>query len=175
MDTATEPLLTSLPKRRDDGPARRPPARAALVARFLLGALFLWGGALKLSQPRAFAHVVDGYGLVPDGWPLVIAAFAIPGLELAAGIGVLLDRRGGYLLMLGMLALFLAVLGFAILAGLDVDCGCFSLAERRGRASLRQAFARDLAMTAAVAGCLLSRERGVRRGRDEPSTEEGGT
>lgn len=132
---------------------------ATLAARAVLGGLFLWAGALKLSNPRAFAHVVDEYDIVPDGWPLVIAALAIPTLELLAGIGALLDRRGGHLLMLGMLALFIGVLWFGILNDLDVDCGCFSLEERRGRASLQAAFVRDCVMAAVAAWCLFANHR----------------
>ena len=132
---------------------------ATLAARVVLGGLFLWAGALKLSHPRAFAHVVDEYGIVPDGWPLVIAAFAIPTLEGLAGLGALLDRRWGYRLMLGMLALFIGVLWFGILNDLDVDCGCFSLEERRGRASLQAAFVRDCVMAAVAAWCLFANRR----------------
>ena len=126
--------------------AERPPRPIAwltLAVRLALAALFLWAGALKLSHPRAFAHVIDEYGLLPDGWPLVIAAFAIPTLEALAGIGALFNRRWGYLLMLGMLAVFIGVLWFGILNDLNVDCGCFSLEERRGQAGLKEAFVRD--------------------------------
>lgn len=147
---------------------------AALAARTVLGSLFVWAGALKLASPRAFAHVIDGYGLVPDGWPLVIAALAIPGSELLAGVGALLDRRWGYRLMLGLLALFIGALGFGIANNLDVDCGCFSLEERRGQAGLRAAFARDWVLVAGVAWCLRFRGRyraaaqneGTTKGRD---------
>jgi hypothetical protein len=144
---------------------------SALVVRLALGGLFLWASVLKLAHPRTFAHVVDEYGLVPDGWPLVIAAFAIPTLEALAGIGVLLNRRGGHWLMLGMLALFIGVLWFGILNDLDVDCGCFSLEEQRGQAGLKAAFARDWAMAAGVLWCMYVKNRGRRA--DPPSQTTG--
>lgn len=152
--------------------ARRPGplALSALAVRLALGGLFLWASALKLAHPRAFAHVVDEYGLVPDGWPLVIAAFAIPTLEALAGIGVLLDRREGHWLMLGMLALFIGVLWFGILNDLDVDCGCFSLEEQRGQASLKAAFARDWAMAAGVLWCLHAKNHGRKSARSSQTT-----
>lgn len=128
---------------------------ARKLFRLVFGALFLWAAALKLSHPRAFAQAVDEYGIVPDGWPLVIAAFAIPALEALAGLGVVLDRRAGWWLMLGLLALFIGVLGFGILNNLDVDCGCFTLAEQRGQSGLRSAFVRDWLMAAAVVWCLV--------------------
>ena len=45
---------------------------------------------------------------------------------------MLLDRVFGYRLMGGLLVLFLAVLGFGIAQGLDVECGCLSLGGPRG-------------------------------------------
>ena len=137
----------------------RPLVVSALLVRLILGGLFLWASGLKLGYPRAFAHVVDEYGIVPDGWPLVIAAFGIPTLEALSGIGVLLDRWWGYRLMLGMLALFVGVLWFGILNDLDVDCGCFSLEEQRGQASLKAAFVRDWVMAAGVVWCMFVRNR----------------
>jgi hypothetical protein len=140
----------------------------AFFARLTLSGLFLWAGALKLSHPRAFAHVVDEYGLVPAGWPLVVAAFAIPTLEVLAGLGVILDRRGCYRLMLGMLALSIGVLWFGILNDLDVECGCFSLEEQRGQASLKAAYFRDWVMAAGVVWCTFVKHRGTR---SAPATE----
>jgi uncharacterized membrane protein YphA (DoxX/SURF4 family) len=137
----------------------RPLAVSALLARLALGALFLWAGTLKLSHPRAFAHAVEEYGIVPDGWPLVIVALAIPALEVLAGVGAFFDRPAGYLLMLALLALFTSVLWFGILNHLDVDCGCFSLDEQRGQSSLQAAFARDWVITAGVVWCLIVKRR----------------
>ena len=145
-------------------------ALSALVVRLVLGGLFLWAAAIKLSHPRSFAHAVDEYGIVPDGWPLVAAAFAIPGLEALAGAGALLGRRWGYLLMLGMLALFIGVLWFGILNDLEVDCGCFSLDEQRGQAALRAAFVRDWVMSAGVAWCLFAGSRLRREARPSTTT-----
>lgn len=42
----------------------RPLVRATPALRLLLAGLFLWAAALKLSHPRAFAQVVDEYGIV---------------------------------------------------------------------------------------------------------------
>lgn len=155
------------------GPAGKPLSRAAmprlllasaLLVRAVVGGLFVWAGLLKLSHPRAFAHVVDEYGIVPDGWPLVVAAFALPLLELVAGVGVMLGREAGHWLALALLGVFVSVLWFGILNDLDVDCGCFSLEERRGQASLEAAFVRDWAMAAGLAWCLYVRRRARRAG-----------
>jgi uncharacterized membrane protein YphA (DoxX/SURF4 family) len=131
-------------------------SRLAAGVRFLLGAVFLLSGALKLADPKAFAQAVEGYGIVPGGLALVAVALTIPALEIAAGAGVLFDRRPGYRLMAALLVLFLAVLGFGIAQGLDVECGCLSLGTP-GPGNLRSAFARDIVMLAAVAWCLRRR------------------
>ena len=128
-------------------------SRPAAGVRFLLAAVFLLSGALKLADPKAFARAVEGYGIVPGGLALVVVALTIPALEIAAGAGVFLDRRPGYWLMAGLLVLFLAVLGVGIAQGLDVECGCLPIGAP-GPGSLRSAFARDVVMLAAVAWCL---------------------
>ncbi|HWR98920.1 MAG TPA: MauE/DoxX family redox-associated membrane protein [Candidatus Methanoperedens sp.] len=152
------------------GPSARPLVTVLFVVRLVLAVLFIWAGVLKLSHPRAFAHVIDGYGLVSDGWPLVLAAFTIPILELLAGVGVLLDREAGHWLMLGLLGVFIGVLWFGILNDLDVDCGCFSLEEQRGQAGLKTAFVRDWLMAGGAVWCLLLRRRGTKRGRKTVAT-----
>jgi hypothetical protein len=49
----------------------------------------------------------------------------------------------------GLLVLFLFVLGYALLNGLNVECGCFSAGEP-GPEGLRMAFIRDVVMIAGV-------------------------
>jgi hypothetical protein len=135
-------------------------SRLVAGVRFLLAAVFLFSGALKLADPKAFARAVEAYGIVPDGLALVAVALAVPVLEIAAGAGVLFDRRAGWRLMAGLLVLFLAVLGFGIARGLDVECGCLPLGSARGRGSLASAFARDILMLAGVAWRLQRLRRG---------------
>jgi len=120
-----------------------------LSLRWLLGGTFLWAGAVKLANPKVFARSLDGFGLVPE--PLLpVVAIALPMLELLVGTAVLRRWRGGLPAMAGMLLLFLAVLGFAIGQQLDVDCGCFSVAEQRQATSAKSAFVRDLLMLVGV-------------------------
>ena len=72
--------------------------------------------------------------------------------------------------MLALLALFVGVLWFGILNHLDVDCGCFSLEEQRGQASLKAAFVRDWVMAAGVVWCLYAR-RSARRAAPPDTTK----
>lgn len=151
---------------------------ARRAAGFLLGAVFVYAGAVKLADPAAFAVVVDAYGLVPrPALPLV--AIGLPAMEVAAGIAVVLDWRGGLEAVLAMTLLFLGVLGYGIAVGLDVDCGCYGPGDPEGEAlhGLRDAFARDLGLLA-VAAFLYWRRRARRTssalGRRSPTSKRRG-
>jgi len=115
------------------------------LVRFVLGGIFIWAGITKLIAPWNFAGLISQYGLVPDEF-LVPTALGLPALELVAGFGLLLDVRVSLEVISGLLLLFIAVLWFGILKNLDVDCGCFSLAEKAEHATLRTAMYRDLVL-----------------------------
>ena len=123
--------------------------------RCLLGALFLWSGIAKALTPKDFARSIDAFGLVPEGW-LVATAILLPVTEIMAGLAVILRWRFGLPLMAALLLLFIGVLGYGLLQGLDVDCGCFSLAEQKTRTSLHTAFWRDWLLLAATAYVLIA-------------------
>lgn len=122
---------------------------AATTLSWLLGGLFLWAGAMKLSNPKAFARSIDAFGLVPETL-LPPLAILLPIVEILIGLAVLRRWRGGLPAMTALLFLFMAVLGFAIGQNLDVDCGCFSVAEQQEHTSVKAAFVRDLLMLAGV-------------------------
>lgn len=121
----------------------------SLGIRLMLGGLFIASGVLKLLDPAAFAWNIYQYGLVPR---LLIEPLAIglPVAEVAAGGGLLWSRRWSYGAVAGMLVLFMALLGYAIINGLNVDCGCFGSGEP-GPAGLRKAFLRDVVMVIGLA------------------------
>jgi uncharacterized membrane protein YphA (DoxX/SURF4 family) len=127
------------------------------VVRLGLALLFVYGGAVKLIDPKAFARIISAYRLVPE--PLLpFVAVGLPTLETLAGLALLFDIRGGLAMISSLLGLFILVLGYGILWDLDVDCGCFGAADLAKRDRLRQAFARDLVLVAIVVPFLyLSR------------------
>jgi uncharacterized membrane protein YphA (DoxX/SURF4 family) len=125
-----------------------------LLLRLALGGVFVCAGALKLLDVRAFAMLISQYNLAPD-WALGPLAVGLPILEVAAGLGLLLDMRGSLTLLTGLLLLFCGVLWFGVLQGLSVDCGCFSPAEQAEHDGLRQALRRDLIMLAGAAYLYL--------------------
>ncbi len=127
------------------------------IVRIGLAALFIYAGATKLLDPKAFARIVSAYGIVPEA-VLPVVAVGLPLLETVAGIGLLLDIRGSLAVISGLLGLFIFILGFGILKDLNVDCGCFGTEELAQQGSLRQALHRDLALIGIIVPYLyLSR------------------
>src|SRR5512135_3569246 len=67
-------------------------SRLHLPIRAVLGGVFVWAGLTKLVEPRAFARVIDQYGLLPEDL-LPLVAIGLPVLELLTGAGVVLGFR----------------------------------------------------------------------------------
>jgi hypothetical protein len=125
---------------------------AAFLSLFLkwgLALLFIFAGALKLKDPRAFAQAIGQYGLVPDGI-IPVLALGLPAVEVLAGLGLLLNLRYSLGAILLILLLFIGVLGYAIMNDLDIDCGCFTTADLAARGSVKAAFFQDLGFLAAA-------------------------
>jgi len=122
------------------------------IVRVVYVVLFVYAGVDKLLNPRAFATVIDAFGLVPN--PLIMPiAFALPILEIVAAVGLLFDVRGSLGAVAGLLIFFMAVVSYGIWMGLDIDCGCFGPGDLEGEAyrGLRSALYRNLILTAGIA------------------------
>jgi uncharacterized membrane protein YphA (DoxX/SURF4 family) len=122
------------------------------LSRWGIGLIFIYAGSIKLMEPRIFAVLIDAYGIVPESL-LMPVAIALPSLEVAAGIGLLFDIKGSLSMISGLLALFIAILGYGIRMGLDVDCGCFGPEDPEAKAfhGLRTTLYRDLGMFIIIA------------------------
>jgi hypothetical protein len=114
----------------------------------MLSGLFVAAGAAKLADPRAFAHIISAYDLLPEEL-LVPAAVGLPSIEFLAGLGLMFNVRGSLAIISTLLTGFLFAMGYAIWKNLDVDCGCFSQLELQARNGLHIAFLRDLGLIAA--------------------------
>ncbi len=136
------------------------------LVRFVLAALFIYGGGVKLLDPKAFAATISVYNLVPE-MLLPVVAVGLPLIEVLAGIGLLFDIRGSLAIIFGLLAMFVFVLWYGILKNIDVDCGCFGPEELAGQGKLWNAFYRDLILVGLVVPFLYvsrwMRERVVTR------------
>jgi uncharacterized membrane protein YphA (DoxX/SURF4 family) len=115
--------------------------------RWFLAVIFLHSGVSKLFDPKAFAAIIEAYGLIPDVWAMPVAV-ALPLIESITAIGLICDIRGSLEVITGLLILFMLILGYGIHMGLDIDCGCFGIddPEHRGFSSLRPALYRDIVM-----------------------------
>lgn len=137
------------------------------IVRFALAALFIYGGVVKLFDPKAFAATISTYDLVPQ-FLLPVAAIGLPVVEVIAGIALIFDRIWGHHLITALLIMFVFVLGYGVLGDLNVDCGCFGAEELDKQAGLRAAFYRDLLLIGMVMPYLyLSRWVRVRAEKGE--------
>ena len=109
-----------------------------LLARLLLGGLFVYMGIHKVLDPKDFLLQVRAYGLLPETPAFFLngAAIVLPWLEVACGIALILGAwvRGAAVLIALMLAAFTPAIflrAMAIRAELgtpffqiEFDCGC---------------------------------------------------
>jgi Methylamine utilisation protein MauE len=121
------------------------------LCRWGLGIVFIYAGCAKLLEPRTFAVLIEAYGILPQVL-LMPAAVVLPALEVAGGIALLWEIEGSLAVIAGLLLLFVAILGYGIRLGLDVDCGCFGPDDPEAKAfrGLRESLYRDLAMLAGI-------------------------
>ncbi len=99
---------------------------ALFFVRIFIGGYFLYAAIPKLADPLAFATSIGHYGLLPV-WSVHAVALVLPWLEVLAGVGLLLGfkTRLSALLCGGMLLVFTIAVGWAVINGLQIDCGCF--------------------------------------------------
>jgi len=117
--------------------------------RLALAGIFIYAGVIKLLNPKAFAHAIAQYDLVPEGL-LPLVAIGLPALEVLAGLGLILEVRGSLPIVAVLLLMFLVILGYAVSQNLDIDCGCFTADELDAQHSVTTAFRRDLMMIGAT-------------------------
>jgi uncharacterized membrane protein len=129
---------------------------SSLVFRLILAAVFAAAAVPKLLNPSAFAHIISMYGLVPDTMLFEIALLLIVA-ELVTAAGLLLDQAWAVAAAGALLLLFIAVLGYGIYLGLDIDCGCFGPEdpEHAALSGLRTSFMRDLLLLIPVSYLLV--------------------
>ena len=122
------------------------------LVRIGLALAFLAAGAVKIQDPMTFAATVDAFGILPG--PLVLpVAVTLPILEILGALALVFDLRGSLALITLMILLFVAVLGYGLHMGLDIDCGCYGPADPEGMAyaGIRDALWRDLVMLGCAA------------------------
>ena len=96
------------------------------IARFGLGATFVYAAVAKIADPPSFAHEVFNYRLLP-GFAVNALALWLPWIELLAGIAVLSGfwPRGGTAILSAFLVVFIVAISINLARGRAIDCGCF--------------------------------------------------
>ncbi len=115
------------------------------LCRWLLAAVFIFAGLPKILNPHEFAQIIDAYGLLPEMLILPVA-YILPLAEVVAAFALLRGRVEGLWSIAVMMLCFIAILGYGIHLGLDIDCGCFGPddPEHLAFSGLRIALIRDL-------------------------------
>jgi hypothetical protein len=98
-----------------------------LIARWLLGAVFVVACYHKIVQPAHFAKIIYGYYLFPDA-AINLIAIILPYVELYAGMALILGiyPRSAALVINAMLFAFIVAISINLIRGHEFDCGCFS-------------------------------------------------
>ncbi len=121
------------------------------LLRFSLGIIFLYSGISKMIEPEVFAVLIESYGILPEILVFPTSVLLII-MEIIAGAGLLFEIKWSLELLTGLLLLFIGVLTYGIILGLDIDCGCFGKEEPEYKAyhGLRTALYRDIIMIAGI-------------------------
>jgi uncharacterized membrane protein len=98
-----------------------------------LALVFAASAIIKLIDLDEFRAAVENYRIIPESMAAT-AAIAVPILELAGAVGIMIPRihfEAAMVLML-LLAVFTAAISINLFRGrLNVDCGCFGPALRQ--------------------------------------------
>ncbi|MEW6672926.1 MAG: MauE/DoxX family redox-associated membrane protein [Thermodesulfobacteriota bacterium] len=116
-----------------------------LIARWVLGAVFIYASFHKIIEPAQFAKVIYGYYLFPPA-TINLIAIILPFVELFCGLELLLGiyPRSAALVLNLLLMAFIAALSINLLRGQEFDCGCFSFSEKGYTYSARTLLIRDI-------------------------------
>lgn len=143
-----------------------------IVARLLLGGLFIKMGVSKLGHPVKFLKDIREYGLLPeapvfDSLNLInLTAIALPWIEILCGVLLIVGfwLRGSSLVLGLMLAFFTTAIflravgvyneGGIAFCGIEFDCGCGA-----GVINICRKLAENLSLLGLCVIALLSRSR----------------
>lgn len=98
------------------------------VLRIMIGLVLLISGLEKTISPyQNFLYVIQTYAMLPSFWENIVAILLpwlelIVGLMLVLGLWISINLKGALVIF----AIFIVVVGQALLRGLPIDqCGCF--------------------------------------------------
>jgi putative oxidoreductase len=119
-----------------------------VLARLILGGVFIYAGLSKIGSSAEFARIVANYGILPESLA-VYFAFVLPWIETALGLLLVIGlgiKKAALALSL-LLVVFAAAVLIRSLSGAAGGCGCFSL-KSSGADSIFLIIGRDLGLLA---------------------------
>lgn len=136
-----------------------------------MGGVFLYASYDKILKPAAFAEAVYNYQILPDA-AVNLAALALPWLEFLLGACLIAGvwMPGATVISTGLMTVFIVVLVYNKIRGLDIHCGCFSTEMTEGPIDA-WTVVRDLIFLAASAYLTVS-VFFLRRNASKPSDSE---
>src|SRR5437867_4240724 len=101
------------------------------LSRFIVTAVFVYSGYVKLQSKLQFAAAIAGYQLVPTRLILPLADY-LPWFEISLGILLLTGWKIRYVALAAtaLLLLFTTVLIVTYARGIEADCGCFGFGDK---------------------------------------------
>ena len=102
------------------------------ITRWALGLIFIASALGKIADPAVFADSIAAYRLLPI-YAVNVFAMILPWVELLTGFSLIykMSFRSGALLATIMNAVFIVAVISAMSRGLDIDCGCFTVAKSK--------------------------------------------
>lgn len=99
---------------------------AGLVARLVLGGVWLYAGAAKLFDPAQSVAAVRAYELLPGSLVQPVGQL-LPVVEVVVGAMLVLGllTRGAAVVSAVLFALFIIGIASVWARGMTIDCGCF--------------------------------------------------
>ena len=99
-----------------------------LISRIVLGVVFIFASIGKIIDPAAFAESIDNYQFLPYLFVTLLAIF-LPWLELFCGALLIAGRwlKGSSFIIIILNVVFIIAIASAMIRGLDIECGCYSL------------------------------------------------
>ena len=99
-----------------------------ILARIVLGAIFVYASFDKIANPEAFLKIIHNYRILPVQLENPLAIF-LPWMEFFTGIFLIAGKweKGALLIYNVLMIIFVIALAQALIRGLDISCGCFSV------------------------------------------------
>ena len=106
-------------------------SKIVLLARIILGIIFIYASIDKIINPIDFSNAIDNYHISPVQLNN-LAALIIPWIEFVIGLclifGVFLN--GATMISMILLIFFIFIIIQALIRGIDLHCGCFDLVQK---------------------------------------------